>query len=312
LFGPVPSRRFGRSLGVDLTPYKTCSFDCVFCQLGRTTRKAGKRAEWVPTDRVLDELAQWIREDGRADVVTLAGSGEPTLHLRFGDVIRFVHSKSQIPVVVLTNGSLLSDLDVRKDAAEADIVKVSLSAYDQASFEAINRPDPGLRFDALVEGERLFREEFRGKLWMEVFIVPGINSHVDQVRRIAEIASTIRPDRVQLNTAVRPPAESDVRPVARAMLEKLAALFDPPAEVIAEFASGLDEEVAINEETLFDMLTRRPCTLEQMAETFGMHRNEVAKYTGKLVRTGRIRAESRGNETYYVRLEPDERAEGEA
>jgi len=232
LFGPVPSRRLGRSLGVDLTPRKTCTFDCVFCQLGPTTHKTVQRQAYVPTAAVIAELTQWLHAGGTADYITLAGSGEPTLHADFGAIIQFLRAATTIPVALLTNGSLLGDPAVRAAAAQANVVKASLSAWDQPSFASINRPHAALTCAAVVEGLRQFRTAFSGTLWLEVFIVWGMNSIPMDVQAIARLAQTVHPDLVQLNTAVRPPAEEFVQALPRARLEELAALFDPPAEVI--------------------------------------------------------------------------------
>ena len=310
LFGPVPSRRFGRSLGVDLTPYKTCSLDCVFCQLGRTVEKTIVRKEYVPTDLVLAELAEWVKAGGSADYITLSGCGEPTLHSRFGDVLTFIREKSSIPSVVLTNGTMLHLPEVREAAALADVVKISLSAWDDDSFEWVNRPHPQLRFDQLVEGERTFRREFRGELWMEVFLVGGMNSTPRDVRKIASLAKEIQPDRIQLNTAVRPPAEEFVTSLSRAQMEELAGLFQPAAEIIGEFSTSHEEPVKAKEDEIFSMIERRPCTAEQIADVFGMHINEVSKYLGKLVRTDRVRSERRRSAVYYeaVRMEEQSNA----
>lgn len=300
LFGPVPSRRLGRSLGVDLTPFKTCSFDCIFCQLGRTTNHTLVREEYVPVAAVLAELGDWLEQDGQADYVTLAGSGEPTLHCHFGEVIDFVHANSQIPVALLTNGTTLADPEVRRAAAKADVVKVSLSAWDAASLERVNRPCPGITLKDLVEGQWRFRQEFRGQLWLEVFLLLGINSLPHEVSHIAELVNVIGPDRVQLNTAVRPPAESYARPLPAEELAELARRFDPPAEVIAEFSANPAADVRATEEMVRSMLRRRPCTAAQIAEVFGLHPNEVAKYIGKLLRTNHIRAEKRADAVYYI------------
>jgi len=310
LFGPVPSRRFGRSLGVDLTPYKTCSLDCVFCQLGRTMQKTIVRKEYVPTDLVLTELAGWLKAGGRADYITLSGSGEPTLHSRFGDILAFVREKSSISSVVLTNGTMLHLPEVREAAALADVVKISLSAWDDDSFEWVNRPHPQLRFAQLVEGERTFRREFRGELWMEVFLVGGMNSTPRDVRKIASLAKEIQPDRIQLNTSVRPPAEEFVTPLSRGQMEELAGLFQPAAEIIGEFSTSHEEPVKAKEDEIFSMIERRPCTAEQIADVFGMHINEVSKYLGKLVRTDRVRSERRRSAVYYeaVRMEEQSNA----
>jgi wyosine [tRNA(Phe)-imidazoG37] synthetase (radical SAM superfamily) len=300
LFGPVPSRRFGRSLGVDLTPYKTCSLDCVFCQLGRTTEKTVTRQEYVPTDNVLAELAEWVETDGQADYITLSGSGEPTLHSGFGKVLEFIRSKTAIPAVLLTNGTMLQLPEVRKAAACANVVKVSLSAWNQASYGWVNRPHNQLQFDQLVQGQKDFRAQFKGQLWMEVFLIAGMNSLPADVGKIADRAKKIGPDRIQLNTAVRPPAEDFVTALSEERMQALPLLFNPPAEIIAEFRATHANHIQANQATIFSMLLRRPCTAEQIADIFGMHLNEVSKYLGILMRTNQIRAERKKNTVYYA------------
>lgn len=302
LFGPVPSRRFGRSLGVDLTPYKTCSLDCVFCQLGRTTRHTVTRKEYVPTDAVIAEIDAWLTSDGEADYITLSGSGEPTLHDRFGEVLAFIRDHSTIPAVVLTNGTLLHLPEVRDAASQANVIKVSLSAWDSASFGWVNRPHPSLRFDRLVEGQKALRKQYRGELWMEVFLVAGMNSTPTDVRRIAAVAEEIEPDRIQLNTVVRPPTEAFAEPLSMEHLVSLCPLFRPKATVIAEFNVENDLKAQVNKETVLAVLQRRPCTADQIAKGFGMHLNEVSKYIGNLVRTGQVQAERRNSTTYYSAL----------
>jgi len=291
-------------LGVDLTPRKTCTFDCVFCQLGRTTHKTVQRQAYVPTAAVIAELTQWLHAGGTADYITLAGSGEPTLHADFGAIIQFLRAATTIPVALLTNGSLLGDPAVRAAAAQANVVKASLSAWDQPSFASINRPHAALTCAAVVEGLRQFRTAFSGTLWLEVFIVWGMNSIPMDVQAIARLAQTVHPDLVQLNTAVRPPAEEFVQALPRARLEELAVLFDPPAGVIAEFSTTSTAAMHANENTMLALLTRRPCTADHLAAVFGMHRNEVAKYLGKLLRTRRIRAEHTAKQLYYLATIP--------
>jgi wyosine [tRNA(Phe)-imidazoG37] synthetase (radical SAM superfamily) len=303
LFGPVPSRRFGRSLGVDLTPRKTCSLNCVFCQLGPTPQTTLERREYVPTEDVLAELGDWLNSGGQADYISLAGSGEPTLHSGFGKVLRYIREHSDIPSALLTNSTLLHLPEVRAAAAEADVVKASLSAWNQASFGWINRPDPHLRFDDILAGLQTFRSEYSGQIWLEVFLVGGMNATRADVRKIAALAATIAPDRIQLNTAVRPPAEDFATPLSRRQLEELAPLFEPPAEVIAEFDRSAAPKFEVNLESICAMLQRRPCTAGQIAQVFGLHPNEVAKYLGRLVREARIRSESRDGEVYYRSVE---------
>jgi wyosine [tRNA(Phe)-imidazoG37] synthetase (radical SAM superfamily) len=298
LFGPVPSRRLGRSLGIDLTPCKTCNFDCVFCQLGRTRNKTAVRKEYVPVDEVLAEIESWLRDDGEADYITLSGSGEPTLHAGFGRVLDFL-KKTDIPSALLTNGSMLNIPQVRDAALLADTVKISLSVWDQHSLEMINRPHEGFRFDDILEGQKNFRRHFKGLLLLEVFVLLGMNSMSADMEKIATHAKEIKPDRIQLNTVTRPPAEEFAAAPSAEILESLAGLFDPPAEIVAEFKSDLSGKIRANEETIMAMLRRRPCTMEQVAQAFDLHVNEASKYLGRLMRVGRIRAVRKKEAVYY-------------
>ncbi len=307
LFGPVPSRRFGRSLGVDLTPYKTCTLDCVFCQLGRTTKKTISREKFVLIADVLDELKEWLKTNGKADYITLSGSGEPTLHSRFGEVLEFIRVNSEIPAVLLTNGTMLYLQEVRDAASLANVVKVSLSAWDQASYGWVNRPHPQLRFDHLIKGQKDFRTQFKGQLWMEIFLMGGINSTPADVRKIAALAKEIDPDRIQLNTAVRPPSEDFAAALSRERMGALTDLFHPTAEIIAEFDTNHVENIQAGEDTILSMLQRRPCTAEDIAEVFNMHLNEVAKYLGKLIRTNRIRSDLKSGALYYAAISGEEK-----
>jgi len=304
LFGPVPSRRLGRSLGIDLTPLKTCTMNCIFCQLGETSIKTVLQREYVPINGVLAELAQWTEGDGQADHITLAGSGEPTLHTGFGDVLQWIKDHTAIPSVLLTNGSLLHLPEVRADACRADIVKVTLSAWDDESFQRIHRPAPGVTFEKLVEGERAFREEFDGELWLEVFIVAGMNSAICQVRKIAAIAETLCPDRIHLNTAVRPPADIAVKAVSPEWLAELAGVFGSKAEVRASFRTKKVSSRKVVGETLLGLIQRHPATAAQLAADFDAPVDQVCEVLKELVSAGVLRVGDRNGETYYFqRLE---------
>ena len=299
LFGPVPSRRFGRSLGVDLTPLKTCGFHCLFCQLGPTRHPTLERRDYVPIATVQEEILRWRDGGGQADYATLSGAGEPTLHAGFGEMLQFLKAHLPCPCVLLTNGSLLDRPEVRDAACHADVAKLSLSAWDEASFHAVNRPHPNLNFERMVAGLQAFRHQYMGQIWLEVFLMAGLNDAPEDVARIAALADSIGPNILHLNTAVRPPADSTVQPVNRERMNMLAELFQPRAEVIADFSAAPDSPVAVTETGILDMLRRRPCTARQLAEVFGLHLNEVAKYTGHLVSAGRIQVLPRGDEIYY-------------
>lgn len=300
LFGPVPSRRLGRSLGIDLVPFKTCSFDCIFCQLGRTTNKTVERREYVPINAVLEELNHWIEKDGVADYITLSGSGEPTLNSQFGKVIEFAQNATTIPVAVLTNGTTLNDPAVKTAAAKADVVKLSLSARDQFSFNHINRPHRKLDLKEMIKGMWSFRNSFPGELWIEVFLVWGINTVLADVSRIADLVKTLSPNRIQLNTSVRPTAEEYAFATPKKHMIELAKLFEPPAEVIPDFSSNISQFAEKNEIDVLSVLERRPCTMDQLAQILGMHKNEVSKYIGKFMRKSLIRSLSKENNVYYI------------
>ena len=299
VFGPVPSRRLGRSLGVDLVPHKTCTYDCIYCQLGATTCKTLERREWAPMDDVLGNLGAAL--DTRPDVITLSGSGEPTLHSRLGDLIGGIKDVTDVPVAVLTNGSLLSLPEVRAGLLEADLVVPSLDAGNERLFRLVNRPHEDIAFDRMVEGLIAFRQEYGGRYWLEVLLLGGITAVPAEVERIAEIARRIGPDCVHLNTAIRPPADAAARPVPKADLERLAAAFDPGATVIADYPDTPAEgEFAARRGDVLNLLSRRPCTVEDIAGGLGLHRNEVVKYVQELVDERLLSTSTSDGRVYYA------------
>ncbi len=238
VFGPVPSRRLGRSLGIDLVPYKTCSYDCIYCQLGRTTLKTLAREEYVPLESVLAEIAQRLGQGVRPDYVTLSGSGEPTLYSRLEELIAGIRRLTRTPIAVLTNGSLLWQAEVRRALTGSDLVMPSLDAGSEAFFRRVNRPHPELSFAEVLSGMMTFREQYRGRIWLEVFLLKRITARPAEAERIARLAERLKPDRIQLNTVARPPAERHALAVGPEEMHSLAVRFGDRAEVISEsFAS---------------------------------------------------------------------------
>jgi wyosine [tRNA(Phe)-imidazoG37] synthetase (radical SAM superfamily) len=298
IFGPVPSRRLGRSLGVDLVPFKTCSYDCLYCQLGLTTRKTAERREWIPLDQVLSELAEKL--PAKPDWITLSGSGEPTLYSRLDELIGGIHKISDVPVAVLTNGSLLGQPDVRAQLAQADLVIPSLDAGSPAVFETINRPAPEIDFEAMLNGLILFREEFAKPIWLEILLLEGINSSREAVRDLIDCAGRIAPDRIQLNTATRPPADPRAAAVSKERLQQIARQFNPAAEVIADYR-GIHAQTDFQnlKNSVLELLDRRPCTLDDIAAGLGIHRNEAVKYIEELQTAGRLSTAATGSRLYY-------------
>jgi len=289
LFGPVPSRRLGLSLGADIIPLKTCTQNCIYCQLGITGALTLERKPYVSVEAVLSELRARIVGGLQADYITLSGSGEPTLNSEMGRLIDGIKEITIIPVAVLTNGTLLADPAVRADCAKADVVLPSLDAGDEATFAKINCPHQKLNFSALVGGLCKFRAEYTGQIWLEVFFCEGINTSDEQIEKIRAAILLIGPDKVQLNTAVRPVADKSVVRVESARLWAIAERLGTNAEVIADFSGiGGADNVAANTEDILQMLKRRPCSLNDICNGLSIHRNEALKYLAHLEAAGLI------------------------
>ena len=303
LFGPVRSRRLGRSLGIDLVPHKVCTYDCPYCQVGATTDKTLERREYVPVAAVLAEFDLWRERDGQADCVTLAGGGEPTLHSRFGEVIEAVGTRSGLRRILLSNGSLFSLPEVRAAAAKAEVVKATLSAWDSESYQALHHPHAALGFETFIGGLKAMREAFQGEYWLEVFVVPGLNDRPEQIARIAKLASVIGPDRIHLNTAVRPARDGGILPVDGAGLQALSRLFNPVAEVIGAPPPASAPGVLRGEDLdarIVSLIQRHPCTAADIAVAMGVTPGEVEQPLAGLVESGVLRLEKRGSGSFYI------------
>ena len=297
LYGPVPSRRLGRSLGVDLVPFKVCPFDCVYCQLGRTTIHTARRDVYVPTEEILAELADKLSSGPTCDYITLAGSGEPTLHSDLGRIVSAIKEMTDIPLAVITNGALLSEPEVRTALAQVDLVVPSLDAGDAETFEKINRPCPEITFESVVEGLKAFRREFNGRMDLEVFLVSGINDSESQVRKIKAIADEIGPDHIEINTATRPTAEKYVHAVPHERLLELCKIMGPNARIIAAHDAPAEKAGDVRRDDILAMLGRRPCTIEDISVGLQCHRQEAAKLVAQLIEDGLITASRQGDKS---------------
>jgi wyosine [tRNA(Phe)-imidazoG37] synthetase (radical SAM superfamily) len=288
----------GRSLGIDLVPLKTCSYDCIYCQLGRTTDLTLNRREYVPLEEVVADVRQALAR--RPDYITLSGSGEPTLYSRLGELIARIKHIADIPVAVLTNGSLLWQAEVRRDLAAADVLIPSLDAGDATVFETVNRPHLAIDFHAMVEGLACMRREFGGHFWLEVFLLNGYTGLPGQIERLVELVARIGPERVQLNTVCRPPAEDYAVGLCAERMAELAGMFRPAAEVISDFR-GIHQarEFAAGRKDLLALLRRRPCTAGDIADGLQMHLNAVAKYLEELVVRGEVESRRVAGLIYY-------------
>ncbi len=312
LYGPVPSRRLGLSLGVDIIPAKVCTLDCIYCQLGRTTDKTVERKDYVPVEDVLAELETAAAGGIRADFVTVGGSGEPTLHQGLGRLIQGIKQITSVPAAVLTNGTLFYSADVRADCAKADLVMPSLDAADDETFQRMNRPHRDISIEKLISGLCEFRKEYDGKIWLEVFFVDGVNTGAEQIAGLADAIKLIRPNKVHLNTAVRPTAEPWVNRLETERLKTIAGQLGPNCEVIADFPVGTHRPQTTDRgdrstlegtpdiaESVLLVLKRRPCSLKDISASLDIHPNEALKYIGRLQQEGLIDSEQRQGTLFF-------------
>jgi wyosine [tRNA(Phe)-imidazoG37] synthetase (radical SAM superfamily) len=282
LFGPVPSRRLGISLGVDLVPMKTCTLNCIYCECGSTSHLTLERKEYVSFEAVKKELTHYLAHHARPDYITFSGSGEPTLNSKIGDVIHFLKDRVPVvPVAVLTNSTLFSQKQVRSDIKNAVVVIPSLDAVTEKIFNKINRPSPHLHVDTIIDGLIRFRKEYSGKIWLEVFIISGMNDTIVELNALKLVIGKIKPDQVHLNTLDRPGSVSTLRTATREELERVlnvfqmenAAIVADPPEQKALFAYRKDTAAAI-----LGTIARRPCTSKDLSEILGLQVKEVDTY----------------------------------
>jgi wyosine [tRNA(Phe)-imidazoG37] synthetase (radical SAM superfamily) len=299
LFGPVPSRRLGLSLGVDIVPLKTCTQNCLYCQLGIDAPQTLERRAYAPIAEVIDEIRQRIASGLKADHITLSGSGEPTLHADLGRLIDAIRQMTPIPIAVITNGSLLWRQDVRADCAKADVVLPSLDAGDAETFQKINQPHPEIHFERFIDGLALFRKEYSGQIWLEVFICEDINTSELSLKNIGNILDRIKPDKIQLNTAVRPTAHSHIRPVSRLKMDQISLQLGHGAEVIADFPQEKSGLPTCTIESVLELLMRRPCSLRDLCASLGAKEDFIQQILAKLIHLRQITSESRNGITYF-------------
>ncbi len=307
LFGPVPSRRLGMSLGVDLVPKKVCSLDCVYCEVGKTTKLTIERKEYVPYDKIIEELSHYFENNPDPDFVTFSGSGEPTLNIRIGDVIKFIkENKPDIPIAVLTNGTLLYDKQVRDELKFADIVLPSLDAATEGVFKKINHPPTALTLNKYLQGLIEFRKEFVGKIWLEILILPGYNDSDNELTELRKIILQINPDSVQINTLDRPGTEANLCGATKAELRRVVDFLNlDNVEIIAAAPQrkNIQSYRSDAETAILETIARRPCTLDDLVQILGMHRSEINKYLDVLDSEDKIEAVQQSRGFFYKKVE---------
>ena len=307
IYGPVLSRRLGRSLGIDVIPFKTCTYDCVYCLLGRTTRHTMDVREYVSCEDILEELHSKLRED-KPDAISFAGSGEPTLNSRLGDIIHEIKKMTDVPVVIFTNSSLLWMPEVRARLREADIISPSLDAALPDSAQVVNRLVQGLEYEQIYQGLQTFCAGFSGRIWLEILFAAGLN---DSDRDVDALVQAVRGleniECIQLNTVVRPPAEKYVGALSRERLEAIARRLPGRVEIIASFfgdSTGGHSNRQVTPEEICDLIERHPSTLEGVAEGLDISVEHARPIVEKLVARGDILSTDCDGKTFFVVRNP--------
>lgn len=299
VYGPVPSKRLGLSLGVDLVPFKTCTLDCIYCQLGKTTRKTLQRKEYVPSAHVLEELRDSLQEIIDIDYITFAGSGEPTLHTGIGELIQEIKKMTSVPVAVLTNGTLLFKDPVAEDLLSADVVIPSLDAASPDMFKRMNRPHRSLNIETIIDGMKRFRQRYSGQLWLEIMLVKGFNDSREEIARIREAISEIKPEKVQLKTVSRPPSESCAASLSSREIRSIKNLLKNNAEIADESArSNVQKEIDVKAYTI-RMAKRRPIGFIDVADVLGISESNAERMLDILEKKGLIKKKKYLGKTYY-------------
>ncbi len=301
LFGPIPSRRLGRSLGVNLVPHKICSYDCLYCEVGATTATTTERKNYILPDKIIDEIKDFINSGVKIDVITLTGAGEPTLNSSIGKLISSIKKLTNIPVAVLTNGSLLWSNRVKKALLEADIVIPSVDSVDEKDFYKVDRPDKKIELKTILSGIKEFSYIYQGRLWLEVLIVEGINDSDFSICNLGRWASTLKAQKLQLGTIIRPPA-SEANPVSYERLEEIAAILKDylnyPVEIIGDF-EGKSEQKKVSAELLVKSCKMRPLTKEDIIEIYGKSDN-LDRMVIELIKEGKLKKRNFGNKRFYT------------
>lgn len=301
VYGPVLSRRLGWSLGVDPVPLKTCNLNCVYCQLGPTPGGRWTDAVYPPLPVVLMEVGEALASAQDLDFVTISGSGEPMLYGDIAELLRAIKDMTQTPVAVVTNGTLLTSQTAREALYQADVVLPSLDAADNRTFNRIVRPPGGLSVEQVIAGLATFRRHFAGQIWLEVMLVRGLNDQPEQLERLKDAMDLILPDRIHLNTVVRPPAVESALPVPPERMAAIAAYFGSRCEVIAEHPDAAPRPpVEALAERLVEIVTRHPATLGELEGMLGVLPSLVTRRLAELAAEGVIETRFHHGRLYYT------------
>lgn len=285
-YGPVLSRRLGYSLGIDLVPYKTCNLDCIYCERGRTTVLTEDRRTYVDFEDIIQEIRSINHP---IDYLTLTGNGEPLLHLNINVLIHRLKTEFKLPVVLITNALLLRYKKVRKEVLECDLILPSVDAVSTEAMHRVNRPVNSLTGEQIVRGLEQLRSEFSGQIWLEILLCDGVNTSDQEIQKLDRAAGRIKPDRVQLNTVVRPPAESAAKSVSIERLKDIATRLHHEHIEILPVTPHEKKGVDLSETELIQYLTYRPASFEELSGLFSGSLKQIRELLSDLETRGKIR-----------------------
>ncbi len=307
LFGPVVSRRLGISLGVDVVPYKYCSLNCVYCEVSRTTHLTLKRKAYFEATEITAELDDFLQINPKLDYITFSGAGEPTLNSELGSVISYIKTRyPQYKLALITNSTLLNEPELLSEIQPCDLILPSLDAASEEVFEQINRPCEKLTAQDIIRGLISLRQVFRGQIWLEIFVVPGINDHLEEIELLRSAVAQIRPDRVQLNSLDRPGTEDWVEPAPYLTLEEIRAILQEESEIPVEIIAGTGREgkITVTEQSVLDeliiLIKQEEYTKQELAKALKIHVNEVSKLLQHLIQRNKIAARRNHKGIYYI------------
>ena len=305
VFGPVSSKRLGQSLGVDLLPPKSCTWNCIYCQLGKTRKFVAERQEFFPREEILDEIRQALALNKNLDWITFVGSGETMLYKGIGWLVAEVKKLTNTPVAVITNGSLLSLPEVREELLQADAVLPSLNAGSEALHDQICQPASGLTFQQHVEGLVTFRSEYKGRLWIEVMLLGGINDTDAALNDLANVLVKINPDMVHLVLPTRPAPEQEIRLPSDERLEQAIAILSKVTAVVSPLKGNMDLRNAPDMlEAITAIVSRHPVQQRELqkavADCFPGEAQRADEVLSGLFASGRFRLVEHNGESYWV------------
>lgn len=305
LFGPAPSRRLGRSLGINIVPAKICSLDCLYCEAGRTKTAVMQRKPYYKADDILKEFRENFNKfDGLCDIVTVTGAGEPTLNSELGKIITGIKEFTTKPCAILTNTTTIHIKEVYESLLKFDIVVPSLDAVTENIFKAVNLPENSIYIADIIAGLEKFSKEYKGKLFVEILFCKDINDSREHINHLIKVLENIKCSKVQLGTVHRPPAYSTANPISDEFLLEITKIFikhNIPAEVTGGFSSVYKSSASLNLLDLIPALLKmRPCTLLDMSGVFGKSESEIKKSIDYLICENKIKAEYYNSDIYYT------------